>query len=375
MALKALIIAERAARIASYPGDTPVASVEILGQSLLARLVQHLQRCGVRETVVVTDIEEDRLAADGVRFVRCTTPELWKCAERTFADLESAGVHGVVVLRADHYAEVDWESVLSHHVHFRNRVTGVFFADDAPAADVYLISAGFRNEAAQLMRTRFAETRTPGVRYRSRGYVNLMQDCSGLRTLVKDALYGLNQIKPMGKEIRPGIWIGKDARIERHGRVVAPAYIGAHARIRGGAVVTRDSVIEHHSTVDCGSVVEDAHVQPYTAIGAGLDVVHSIVEGTRLFHLTRNAEFSTDDAKLLRERKENAAVRTAQAAAALLSYLPALVINSARRKRVAVATCDPERTFELHPGDLSGQPEDMAKLAPGLAVVRRYGNE
>jgi hypothetical protein len=373
MSLKALIIAERNARIPSYPGETSAACVEILGAPLLARILQHLERCNVSETIVVTDIEESRIAANGVRFIRCTTQELWRCAGRTFEDLESAGVHGVIVLRADHYAEVGWQSVLEHHVGFHNRVTRLH-AGKQPL-DMYVVSAGRRNEAAQLMRTRLGEARTNGVPCRTSDYINFLSDCRELQELVKDALYGLNRIVPAGEEIRPGIWAGKDAHIERDARVVAPVYIGAHVRIHGGAVITRDSVIEHHSTVDCGSVVEDAHVQPYTAIGAGLDIMHAIVEGNKLFHLTRNAEFSTEDPKLLRERKQNAAVRTAQAAAALLSYMPALIINSARRKRVAVATCDPERTFELHPGKLEGQPEDVAKLAPGLAVVRRYGNE
>lgn len=373
MSLKALIIAERSARIPTYPGETPTACVEILGAPLLARVVQHLERCDVREIVVVTDIEESRLTARGARFVRCATQELWRCAERTFEDLESAEVHGVIVSRADHYAEVEWQSVLAHHLGFNNRVTRLHLGKHP--LDTYIVSAGRRNEAAQLMRTRLGEARTNGAPCRKSDYINFLGDCSELQQLAKDALYGLNGIVPVGAEIRPGIWAGEDARIERDARLVAPVYIGGHARIHGGAVVTRDSVIEHHSTVDCGSVVEDAHVQPYTAIGAGLEIMHAIVEGNKLFHLARNAEFSTEDPKLLRERKQNVAVRTAQAAAALLSYVPALIINSARRKRVAVATCDPERTFELHPGKLEDQPEHVAKLAPGLAVVRRYGNE
>ena len=38
MAMKALIIAEHAARIPGFPGETPTACVEILGASLLARI-------------------------------------------------------------------------------------------------------------------------------------------------------------------------------------------------------------------------------------------------------------------------------------------------------------------------------------------------
>jgi acyl-[acyl carrier protein]--UDP-N-acetylglucosamine O-acyltransferase len=189
-----------------------------------------------------------------------------------------------------------------------------------------------------------------------------------LQTLVKDSLYGLTRIEPIGTEVRPGVWVGEGARIEKDARLVAPVYLGAHVRVHGGAVITRDSVLEEHVTVDCGTVIEDSLIQPYTALGAGLDIAHSVVTGHKLFHLKRNAEFATADPKLLRERKQSAAVRTAQAAAALFAYIPAQFMRSTRKP--AVAECSPQLKVELEP-----QPENVAKLAPGLAVVRRYGNE
>jgi len=376
MAMKALIIAERAARIAGFPGDTPAACVELLGAPLLARIAQHLHRCGITETVVVTDIELDdvKRGTDGtnVRFVVASSEQLWRSAERAFEDMESAGVRGVAVLRADCYAEIDWQAVLAHHMHFRNRVTRIWCGDEPCACDIFMVSAARRNEAATLMRNSLHEERTAGVRYRvgETEYINELRDCRMLQTLAKDALYGLNQIQPVGRELRPGIWIGEGARVEKEARLVAPVYIGAYARVHGGAVVTRDSILEQHANVDCGTVVEDAFVQPYTSLGAGLDVVHAVVSGTRLFHLRRNAEFATADPKLLRERKRSAVVRTAQAAAALLSYFPAQIMRSTRKPAVAVAECTPRMKVELE-----RQPENVAKLAPGLAVVRRYGNE
>jgi carbonic anhydrase/acetyltransferase-like protein (isoleucine patch superfamily) len=377
MAMKALIIAERAAHITGFPGDTPVACVEVLGGTLLARILRHLVRSGFAEIVVVSDIEpklvKRGVTSDGkVRFVHTSTAQLWRSSERAFEDMESAGVRGVAVMRADHYAEIDWQGVLAHHMHFRNRVTRIWCGDEPCACDIFMVSAARRNEAAALMRNTLHEERTPGVRYRigPAEYINELRDCHMLHRLTKDALYGLNHIDPVASEVRPGVWIGEGARIENEARLVAPVFVGAHARVHRGAVITRDSVLEQHATVDCGTIVEDSLVQPYTALGAGLDVAHAVVNGMELFHLLRNAGFATADQKLLRERKQSAVVRTAQAAAALLSYIPAQIMRSNRKPAVAVADCASPIKVELEP-----QPENVAKLAPGLAVVRRYGNE
>jgi hypothetical protein len=132
-------------------------------------------------------------------------------------------------------------------------------------------------------------------------------------------------------------------------------------------------VIEHHTTVDCDTVVEDSWVQPFTALGAGIDVSKALLDGQRLYHLGRKVEFHTEDSKLLREVQENAVARTAHAAATLMSFLPAAVLSSVRNKQVANA-CG-ERRFEVTAGGKNRQKEYEAKLAPGLALMRRYGNE
>lgn len=373
MSIKALLIAEASARIRAYPAETPAACVHVLGKPLVARIAEHLERSGVSEVVVVTDIDERLLReVSGVRFVRPEHEEnIWRAAERTFEELESAGVKGVIVLRADHYAEIDWQAVLAHHMHFRNRATRVH-CGDAPACDFYLVSAARRNEAASLMRHCLQEPRSAGIRYCAgeHEYVNLLKDCKDLRLLVCDALYGLNAIKPVGKEVRPGMWLHPASRVEREARLVAPVYVGAHARVHGGAVITGGSAIEHHVSVDCGTVIEDSHLQPYTAVGASLDVCHSVVEGDKLFHVERRAGLAAADPKLLSRRRENAAVRAAQAAAALAAFMPTLVLHAARKRRVPAACDSPTRAVHL-----SSKNEDVAKLAPGLAVMRRYGNE
>jgi carbonic anhydrase/acetyltransferase-like protein (isoleucine patch superfamily) len=373
MSLKALLIADKDARVPAFPSDMPTALIEVLGGSILERIIEQLKRHDVSEVVVVTDIDAQMPHIEGVRYVAAGEHDVWRAAERTCEDLEAVGVHGVIVARANHYAEIEWQVVLSHHVHFRNRATRVWYGDDG--CEMYLISPGRRNEVAQVIRSKFSDSRSAGVRYAvsSTEYVNLLRDCDELRRLSKDALYGLINITPRGREIRPGVWAGEGARIEREVRLIAPAFIGAQARVHSGAVITRDSVIEHHTNVDCDTVVEDSWIQPFTALGAGIDVTNAVVDGRRLYHLARRAKFQTQDSKLLREVQESAVLRTAHAAAALMSFLPAAVMNSVRKKQVAEA-CG-ERRFEVVAGSKNRRNEYEAKLAPGLAFMRRYGNE
>jgi hypothetical protein len=373
MSLKALLIADKDARVPAFPSDTPTALIEVLGASLLQRIIDQLKRQDVSEVVVVTDIDAQMPHIEGVRYVRAGEHDVWRTAERAFEDFEAVGVHGVIVARADHYAEIDWQAVLTHHVHFRNRATRVWCGDNG--CEMYLVSPGRRNEVAQVMRSKFSDSRSAGVRYAvsPTEYLNLLRDCNELRRLSKDALYGLINIAPRARQVRPGVWVGKGARVEREVRLIAPAFIGAHARVRSGAVVTRDSVIEHHTTIDCDTVVEESWIQPFTALGAGIDVTNAVVDGQRLYHLSRKVGFHTEDPKLLREVLESPVLRTAQAAAALMSFLPAAVLNSTRQKQVAEA-CG-ERRFEVVAGSKNRRNEYEAKLAPGLALMRRYGNE
>ena len=44
---------------------------------------------------------------------------------------------------------------------------------------------------------------------------------------------------------------------------------------RRGADHPRTACIEHHAEVDCGTVVENSTILPFTCVGAGLDVMHS----------------------------------------------------------------------------------------------------
>ena len=122
------------------------------------------------------------------------------------------------------------------------------------------ISASRRNDAAFLFRHRLTEFRVLPAKYLYNGFVNRMRHASDLRRLTCDVLLERTELRPVGKQIRPGVWAGRGVRVERGARVVAPAYLGEGARIRAAAVVTRGSSVGHHAEIDCGTIVDASSV-------------------------------------------------------------------------------------------------------------------
>jgi NDP-sugar pyrophosphorylase family protein len=119
------------------------------------------------------------------------------------------------------------------------------------------------------------------------------------RRLALHGLTSLCQLKPIGKEIGPGVWIGDAARINKSARILGPAYIGAGSRLRPGVLVAGGSSVERHCDVDCGTVIENSSILPRTYLGPGLHVNQSLVNGSRLTHLGRNLEVELAETNLL----------------------------------------------------------------------------
>jgi len=84
--------------------------------------------------------------------------------------------------------------------------------------------------------------------------------------------------------------LGGEVRIAAGARVLAPAYLAATKC--GASVVTRYSVLEHHAEVDCGTVVEDSTLLPYSYVARARHG-HSIVGNRRVYNLRRDAEYKS----------------------------------------------------------------------------------
>ena len=366
----------------------PLALLDVVGKSVVHHVADRLRRAGVEAVTALTDeaLYQDAALRDGNGEAACRpAADVWRAAEDAFSCFAEEGVEQVLLLRLGPYAEFDLEGFLRFHQERRQTATLLF--DNNGPLDAAVVQAARRNDAAFLLRNGLRATRLDSEPYLTRAYVNRLQDARDLRCLAQDTLLMRCEIRPHGRELKPGVWVGERARIHRSARVLAPAFVGAHARLRAASVVTRCSVVEHHVEVDCGTVLEDTSVLPYTYVGSGLDAAHAVAGFGKICHLRRRAEVEIADPRLLGTVAVSAAWRTVKNAASLIAYLPVQAahgVASAGRRTLPAPSAPPGDVLgpsRHHPAELEPSPEPLSasneapQFAGDFAVVRRYGNE
>jgi len=368
-------------------GSIPLACLDVLGVSVEERVMRRLQHFGVSLCSLVCDAPRE---AD--RFTQCaaldskmqhlheTGEQFWQTGEETFHRCAEDGAELVIVHRIGPYVEVDYEEMIQHHLDRRSAVTQAVDSDNR-TLDLFVLSASARADTAELFQSRLQRMRRESEPFRVSGYVNRLKKASDLRRLAMDGLLARNGVMPEGTEVKPGIWMGASARVHRKARVVAPAYIGAHAKIRASALITRGTAIERHAEVDCGTVVENATVLPFSCLGAGLDAMHCVVGFRRLAHLVRDVEVEIHDGKLVGMIPLSAVSRLAGSTAALFAFLPRELYRGFRasiRRKGAARSEEPFEKVESPPENpvLEGSPSDSESsgFPSNMAVVRRYGD-
>lgn len=391
MDLKAIILAGGAlsaghVRPPEELAGVPLAFLDVLGQSVLERIVRRLRRAGITSISPVTSAGGvaqpylDRIEFQTkVAITRTSKEELWTAAEDIFERFRRDGADLVLVLRLGAYVEADYEELVQHHIDKHCRMSAVVDAE-GKVLGTFVLDASRRSDASALFRSEFQQIRDDCERFAINGYVNPLQSAADLRALALDGLLEKNAVRPLGHELKPGVWVGDGARIHRQARIVAPAYIGAHSKIRASALITRTSVVEHHAEVDCGTVVENSTVLPFTYVGAGLDVTHSVVGFRRLAHLVRNVEVEISDSKLIGMSSTGALSRTAGSAAALFTLLPKQIYRGffgrSRRARPAElpeSLAAPAAALETPDVDEPASGQEVPEFPSSFAVVRRYG--
>jgi NDP-sugar pyrophosphorylase family protein len=365
----------------------PLALLDVLGKPMLHRMVERLQAGGIDHVSVICCSG----SGDAAQFARlaqlasvrwsfaANDEEMWRLAEQRFSDSAQEGAEVVVALRMGPYAELDFDHFVQYHLDQGARVTAA--THDGSEFGIFAISSSRRNDAAFLFRHRFTECRTPCTRYALTGYFNPLAVAADLRLLARDGLFLRNAIRATGKERKPGVWVADGARIDRGARILAPAFIGARARVRAAAVLTRGASIEHHADIDCGSVIEDTNVLPFSCVGAGLDVSHAVVGFRRLYHLKHATEVEFSDPKLVGMSSVYAPVRALASAASLAAFLPTQIFHGffgkSRREKpmdLPAAVQSPPPALQS-PALHSSAENKPAEFPSSLAVVRRYGNE
>ena len=260
----------------------PKAFLPLLGRPLVFRLVESLALSGVRKFRVICAADSaspeteqarhllEEKSKQTISWAQCKQEDVWTCAvaeaEKAFASKTKA----LIVARCESYFELGSATALTSCI-------GVSFARLTSATGTSNVFWATKEGSPQLMSTLhrgLAVSNAPEVQAMT--CVNALGTASDLRQLTEDAFNLQLAYRPVGRELRPGVWVGDRTRIHRTARIVAPAYIGSGTKIRAAALVTRGSSIEHHCEVDCGTVVQASNLMPYTYVGAGLELLYSV---------------------------------------------------------------------------------------------------
>ena len=269
------------------------AAVEILGKAPIARIAEDLN--AICEGVSVIDQNNPGSETRTKGQVSMADP-----AAVHLANYKREGFRAVLILRCGAYVEVDVREMLAFHRHQDGGVTRAF-SDDEPL-DVWMVAPSAIPEHTPLLSALLCLR--PAV-YVSEEYVNRLRNPRDLRRLVLDSFHARCRLRPQGSEIKPGVWVGEGAQIDRCSRVVAPAFIGRNVRISDECLITRGSNIESNSHIDFGTAVEDTSILPRTYVGIGLDLAYSIVHGRNLLNLRHNVILEITDAGVMRENAVN----------------------------------------------------------------------
>jgi len=385
--LKAILVAEKRATVRGITLTLPLPLIDVLGSSLLQRAIDNLRNSGVEDITVVADFaQSDAFLMNGVPLrnaeVVTANEDLFSSAQEIFREAARGDAEAVFLSRVSSYFEVDMDRLLSHHLHFHNRVTRLWSGSDPLPMEAFMVSTSRMEDGVQLLRNHLHDSSTEGVRYRldeaAGEYVNLLRDANELRRLASDGLHLRCGLNPVGKEVRPGIWVDESSHVASDARLVAPVFIGKRTRIRAGAVITRGSAVEHHCSVDCGTVVENATLLPYSQIGPCLDLSHSVAGERRIVHLKRNVTTEIHDGRMLNSISASPARRLLTFAGSLFSFMPEHFcrglfgkLGQVGEARTASNGFGTTRAFNPSSKDKAELPE----MSPGLAVVRRYGNQ
>ncbi len=165
--------------------------------------------------------------------------------------------------------------------------------------------------------------------------------------------------------------------------MIAPAFIGAHAKIHASALITRGSVVEHHADGGLrhrGGELDRACLS--RCVGAGLDVMHSVVGFRRLAHLRQNVEVEIADEKLVGMVPLTAVSRLAGSTAALFTFIPMQLYRgffaSSQRKSAAQIPESPDEAQAILEAPVLEVPAtgaETSEFPSNLAVARRYGDQ
>ena len=277
----------------------PLACVDVLGRSMLERMIERFVRSGVEVvSVIVPEELSYSVPASYTGFENVqihVVSDVGVSLTQKFVEYASAGIEHSFVASASLYTETDLLDLFYFHREARQPATRA--VDELPL-EMWVVDCALALESDLKKLLRKAPQAC--VSYVIRDYVSRMTHPRDVRRFVSDALRGRCAVRPSGVEVKPGIWIEDGAELHRRARIVAPAYIGRNSKVMEDTLVTRCSNIETGCCIDYGTVVEDSSILTGTQVGIWLDVCHAVASGNKLFNLERDVRLEIADGSILR---------------------------------------------------------------------------
>jgi anti-anti-sigma factor len=277
---------------------SPLATLEILGESVLERTIARLRAAQVQVISVLIPQHcpfSSRFKDPQLRVNVVKQPIDPALIDLSIREQAQAGIQNVLLMGLGAYVEVDFTDLLEFHREMGKPHTHA--RDNNGPLDLSVLDTSLGQSHSA--RSTLSHDRSLRSWYRVEGYVNRLADARDLRRLVVDSFRGRCSIRPRGREVKPGVWVGDGARVHRGARIVAPAYIGEGTRVRASVLITRHSNVERRCDIGHGTVVENSSVLPATFLGRGLSLTNALVAGDRYVHLGRNVTAKIADKRLI----------------------------------------------------------------------------
>jgi hypothetical protein len=268
--------------------------LEILGRSLLDRTIDKLRELQSASVRVIPEppISTSLLPARSAKPSSFITS--W---EDAIAQHLEEGAEQLLLLRVGSYSDIDYEELLRFHRERGSLLTQAY--GTGGALDLAVVDGQCLRAAESPFRKTLSALIPDQERYYYDGYANPLKQPHDLRRLVEDGLQRRCDLRPVGNEVAPGMWVGAGAKVHSSVRVEGPAFIGAGSRIAENCSVTGSTSIERDCEIDCGTSVHQSCVLQGVYVGIALNLHRTVVSQRKLFHLDRNVELDIDDERLI----------------------------------------------------------------------------
>ncbi len=277
---------------------SPLAFWHVLGRSAVDHVCLRLRRAGIREISVISENARVESGPGKPSVSRVLAGHnFWRDWDAVVSKYLNGGMETILLLRIGPYAEIQYDHLLRFHKQNKSPITHVH--DQSGALDLLAVDAAELRKADDSYRARLGRLLPFRRQYRFNGYTNRLKTPKDFRSLAQHALIGRSEIRPLGSEIQPGIWIGERTSIHPSAQILSPAFIGLGVRVRASCTVAAASAIEENCEIDCGTTIENCSILPGTYIGTGLRMSHSVAGEHRLYHLGRNVAVTIGDGRLV----------------------------------------------------------------------------